>query len=81
MSRRYPGLRFVGPVALTSLCSFAVCTLVAVVLYRQQWTITEELGENVGSRRAASDLEENLRFLLSLLHKQELSAEIGRAHV
>src|SRR5205085_5141283 len=66
MPRRYPRLRFVGPVALTSLCLFALSTVTALVLYRQQGSITEELTENVESRRAASKLEESLNSLIVL---------------
>src|SRR5438874_7438898 len=69
MPRRYPRLWFVGPVALTSLCLFALSIVVALVLYRQQGSITEELTENVESRRAASDLEESLHSLIDFFRK------------
>src|SRR5207249_7851663 len=67
MPRRYPRLWFVWPVALTSLCLFALSIATAVVLYRQQWSITEDLSENVGSRRAASNLEVTLEKLIGEL--------------
>ena len=73
MPRRYPRLWFVGPVALTSLCLFALSTVTALVLYRQQWSITEDRSENVGSRRAASDLEESLHTLIGFLRKDNLA--------
>src|SRR5213080_5025936 len=72
MPRRYPRLWFVGPVALTSLCLFALSTVTALVLYRQQWSITEDLSENVESRRAASDLEESLKSLIGFLRMGNL---------
>src|SRR4051812_31906669 len=67
MPRRFPRLWFVGPVALTSLCLFALSIATAVVLYRQQWSITEDLSENVGGRRAASKLEVTLEKLIGEL--------------
>ncbi|MBI1913350.1 MAG: hypothetical protein HYS12_01115 [Planctomycetes bacterium] len=79
MPRRYPGLWFVGPVALTSLCLFALSTVTALVLYRQQWSITEDLSENVGSRRAASDLEESLRSLI-VLYRQKGNPNFAPLH-
>src|SRR5262245_13855878 len=72
MPRRSPRLWFVGPVALTSLCLFALSIVTALVLYHQQGSITEELSENVKSRRAASDLAESLHSLIGYLRKGNL---------
>src|SRR5437763_11770904 len=59
-------LRVVGPTVLTSLLLLAVCAVVSVYLYRQQTGTAAELGENIGSRRAASNLEETLHDLAAL---------------
>src|SRR5262249_17841723 len=75
MSRGYPRLRFIGPVALTSLTLLALCSLMAFLLYRQQYSASEDLRENVGSRRAASDLEETLNDLLALLRGRNAGAD------
>ena len=78
MPRRSPRLWFVGPVALTSLCLFALSIVTALVLYHQQGSITEELSENVKSRRAASDLEESLQSLIGFLRQGNV--EVGPLH-
>ncbi len=75
MSRGYPRLRFLGPVALTSLILLALCSLMAFLLYRQQSSASEDLRENVGSRRAASDLEETLNDLHALLRGRNAGAD------
>ncbi len=56
-------LRIVGPTAMTSLLLLALCAFVSVYLYRQQTDTAAELNENIGSRRAASNLEEALQRL------------------
>src|SRR5262249_7248814 len=61
--RNYP-LRFVMLIALTSLLLLVLCATVAVSLYRIQTGTAEALAENIASRRAASDLEEDLAILL-----------------
>jgi two-component system, NtrC family, sensor histidine kinase HydH len=66
MPRLASQLRIVAPTALTSLLLLAVCTVLAVYLYVQQTGTAEELGENIGSRRAASRLEATLRDLVAL---------------
>jgi two-component system, NtrC family, sensor histidine kinase HydH len=58
--------RIVAPTVLTSLLLLAVCAVAAVYLYLQQTATAKELGENIGSRRAASNLEETLRDLAAL---------------
>ena len=67
MARYRPGLHFIVPIALTSLFSLALCVSVAFVLYHQQETITEDLSENLSSRKAAADLSETLADLIALL--------------
>ena len=63
-------LRVLAPTVLTSLLLAAVCALASIYLYRQQTGTAEELGENIGSRQAASNLEETLRDLTAY-HRQE----------
>src|SRR5262245_34416631 len=67
MARYHPSKHFVMLVVLTSVFSLGVCVFAAFVLYRQQWTATEDLSENVSSRRAAADLITSLSDLLALL--------------
>jgi signal transduction histidine kinase len=62
--RNYP-LRFVTLIALTSLLLLVLCATVAVSLYRVQARTADALAEDIASRRAASDLEEDLRILLA----------------
>src|SRR5690349_8853437 len=76
-------LRIMGPTALTSLLLLALCAFVSVYLYRQQTVSAEELGENIGSRRAASNLEETLRDLAAYhrrgnVHVEPLHEQIDR---
>lgn len=59
-------LRYLGPVALISLCLVTLCTFTAVSLFHQQATVTRVLRENVESRRAAVELEECLTDLIAL---------------
>jgi signal transduction histidine kinase len=61
-------LRVVGPVALSSLLLLGLCTAMAVYLYQQQSSTAETLGENIGSRRAAVNLEQSLTDLIALHH-------------
>jgi two-component system, NtrC family, sensor histidine kinase HydH len=58
-------LQMVGPIALTSLL-LVLCTVFAVYLYSQQTATAEALGENIGSRQAAGDLEQTLSDLAAL---------------
>src|SRR5436305_15187399 len=58
-------LQMVGPIALTSLL-LVLCTAFAVYLYSQQTATAEALGENIGSRQAAGDLEQSLSDLAAL---------------
>src|SRR5690349_2793925 len=78
MGERSYQLRLVAPTALTSLLLLALCGCLAVFLYRQQTNTAEALGENLGSRRAAADLEESLADLAAL-HRDPL-ARVGPVH-
>lgn len=60
-------LRFAWPVVLISLGLIALCSVIAVFLFRQQSQIAGVLRENIHSRRAAADLEESLIDLIGLL--------------
>ncbi len=66
MAKQAFHLRLVGPIAWTSLLLLALCVSVAVYLYGLQANTAEALGENIGSRRAAADLEESLLDLVAL---------------
>jgi C4-dicarboxylate-specific signal transduction histidine kinase len=57
---------FFLPLTLLALCLFTLCVVVAVSLFRQQATLAEVFKENVGSRRAAVELEECLTDLIAL---------------
>jgi two-component system sensor histidine kinase HydH len=70
MFARNPQLRFLRPVALTSLLLVGLCVFTAVFLHRQQAGATEALRENLLSRRAAADLEESLTDLVGLLRER-----------
>src|SRR5436305_2015775 len=52
-------------VTLVTVALVALCTLVAVSLFREQDRITEVLRENVASRKAAVELEECLAGLIA----------------
>jgi signal transduction histidine kinase len=60
---------------LTSLLLLAVCTVVGVYLYRQQTGTAEELGENIGSRQAALNLDETLQDLSAYHRKPDEHVE------
>src|SRR5262245_57090230 len=66
MPGRSDQVRILAPTALTSLLLLAVAAAAGVALYRQQTDTAAELGENIGSRRAATNLEETLRDLIAL---------------
>src|SRR6476469_9110611 len=65
---RWPGdfWRIFAPTALMSLALALLCTSGAIYLYRQQTHSAEVLDENIGSRRAAGDLEEALHDVVAL---------------
>jgi len=75
MPGRASQLRIVAPTALTSLLLLAVCAVASVYLYRQQAGTAEELGENIGSRQAASNLEETLQDLAAYHRKGDEHVE------
>jgi two-component system sensor histidine kinase HydH len=68
-------LRLIAPTALTSLLLLAVSATAAVYLYLQQTGTAEELRENIGSRQAASNLEETLQDLVAYHRKGDEHVE------
>lgn len=64
----YP-LRFVALVALSSLSLLILCASMAIFLYRMQTITAEALGENIGSRQAAYDLNDSLTQLADRLRQ------------
>src|SRR5207244_9308807 len=64
----YP-LRFVALVALSSLSLLVLCASMAIFLYRMQTDTADVLGENIGSRQAASDLTDSLTQLVAKLRQ------------
>ncbi len=79
MFKQSPHLRFLVPVALTSLLLLGLCVFTAVFLLRAQATTTASLGENLVSRREADELEESLVALIGLL--REDVEEVNAIHV
>lgn len=59
--------RYLLPVLLTTAVLLGLCTVTAVLLFRQRASMSESLRENIVSRRAAADLEEDLVTLHGLL--------------
>jgi signal transduction histidine kinase len=72
--RNYP-LRFIIPIALTSLLLLVLCASIAVAIYLIQTRTAKALVEDIDSRRAASDLEEDLNILL-----QQRPEAVGAVH-
>jgi len=71
---RWPGdfWRIFAPTALMSMALAILCTSGAIYLYRQQTHSAEVLGENIGSRRAAGDLEEAVQDVMAL-HRNKVA--------
>jgi signal transduction histidine kinase len=71
---RWPGdfWRIFAPTAIMSLALALLCTSGAIYLYRQQTHSAEVLDENIGSRRAAGDLEEALHDVV-VLHQHKVA--------
>ena len=67
MARSKFQLRYIWPIAATSLVLLGLCIALAVMLLRQQAFASESLAENVASIRAAADLEESISDLVALL--------------
>jgi two-component system, NtrC family, sensor histidine kinase HydH len=65
----YPAshLRYLLPVVLSGMLSFALCAVMAVFLFREQSSSAAALGENIVSHRAAAALEESLEALVNVL--------------
>jgi signal transduction histidine kinase len=59
--------RYLWPVLLTTAVLLGLCTVTAVLLFRHRAGMSETLRENIVSRRAAADLEEDLLTLHGLL--------------
>jgi two-component system, NtrC family, sensor histidine kinase HydH len=59
--------RYLWPVVVSGLVSFALCAVMAVLLYHEQSQTAAALQENVESHRAASALEESLGALVAVL--------------
>jgi two-component system, NtrC family, sensor histidine kinase HydH len=59
--------RYLLPIVLSGLVSFALCAAVAVFLFQEQSSSAEALGENIASHQAASALEESLAALITVL--------------
>ncbi|HEX4589484.1 MAG TPA: ATP-binding protein [Gemmataceae bacterium] len=68
-------LRIIAPTALTSLLLLAICAIAGIYLYLQQTGTAEELRENIGSRQAASNLEETLQDLAAYHRKGDEHVE------
>src|SRR5439155_14872408 len=60
---------FVALVALSSLSLLVLCASMAIFLYRMQTDTADVLGENIGSRQAASDLTDSLTQLVAKLRQ------------
>jgi signal transduction histidine kinase len=69
-------LRFVWPFVPISVGLIALCSLIAVVVFRQQAHIASVLRENIRSRRAAAALEESLIDLCELLRDRAQGAGV-----
>jgi signal transduction histidine kinase len=67
MVSRNSSFRFVWPVILISLGMIGLCSAIAVFLLRQQADIAASMRENIRSRRAAAELEEEANILRELL--------------
>ena len=61
--------------ALSSLVALIVCVTLAVSLAREQARTADVLGENIGSRRAAANLEEAVSDLLALHQRNAKDVE------
>lgn len=71
MFQRTPQLRFLPPVALTSLLLLGLCAFAAIYLLNEQAGTTAAISENVVSQREASDLKESLIDLILLRDRGE----------
>jgi signal transduction histidine kinase len=70
--------RYLWPVLLTTAVLLGLCTVTAVLLFRHRAGMSEALRENIVSRRAAADLEEDLLTLNGLLKRQV--EDVGSVH-
>jgi len=70
--------RYLWPVLLTTAVLLGLCTVTAVLLFRQRAGMSEALRENIVSRRAAADMEEDLTTLHGLL--KDRVENVGSLH-
>src|SRR5437764_8022374 len=70
--------RFVALVSLSSLSLLVLCASVAVFLYRMQSDTADVLGEDIGSRQAASDLNDSISKLADRLRQG--SGDVAALH-
>ena len=70
MLRPPANLRFLLPIVVSGLVSFALCAVMAAFLVREQQSSVATVQENIDSYRAAADLEESLDVLVTLLEKR-----------
>ncbi len=78
MFARNPQLRYLWPVALTSLLLLGLCVFVAAFLLRQQSASERALHANLAKRRAAADLTETTIDLIGLLRNRV--EKVGAIH-
>ncbi len=79
MLKQNLSLRLAGPTIFVSLLLFGLCTAGAMFLSHQQQATSAILKENVGSRKAAYELEGTLRDVIRLL--QDGSKQVDALHV
>jgi signal transduction histidine kinase len=65
-----PQLRFLRPVALTSLVLIGLCVFAAIFLLREQAIASNALQVDLDNRRTAADLNESLKDLIDLLRNR-----------
>jgi signal transduction histidine kinase len=75
MWRKKLSLGVAGPTILVSLFLLGLCTVTAVLLYRQQAKLAHILEEAIGSRKKASELETTIRNLAGLLKQGHTQVE------
>src|SRR5688500_5977205 len=78
--RKYP-TRMLLVAVVASLLLLGLCGTVAVYLIQEQSRTAEVLGEDIGSRREAADLEETLANLIALHQRGVIGVEALHARV
>jgi signal transduction histidine kinase len=69
MWRKKLSLGVAGPTILVSLILLGLCTATAIFLYKQQARLASFLEEAVGSRKAASELENTIKNMIKWLNQ------------